>query len=125
MVDDDATIRRIAEICLTRMGHWQITSVDSGIEALQLLQNFVPDTILLDVMMRGMDGPALLKRIRAIESLNAVPVIFLTAKVQPQEVESYLELGVAGVIVKPFDPLQLSAEITRISEQGRTGRFVA
>ncbi|MBY0548152.1 MAG: response regulator [Candidatus Obscuribacterales bacterium] len=117
MVDDDPTIRRIAEICLTRIGNWQVTSVDSGYEALQILQTFVPDTIVLDVMMRGMDGPVLLKRIRANEALADVPVIFLTALVQPQEIDSYLEMGVAGVIIKPFDPLKLSAEVTRISEQ--------
>ena len=67
---------------------------DSGHDALGLAESFRPDLILLDVMMPGMDGPATLTALRRTPHGSEVPVIFMTAKVQPQEVEAYRDLGV-------------------------------
>jgi len=71
----------------------------------------MPDLILLDVMMPGMDGPTTLKSLRGHDEFAAIPVLFMTAKVQSDEVEEYLALGAVGVIHKPFDPMALSDEI--------------
>lgn len=111
LVDDDPSIRMVAEISLTRVGKWHVTKADSGRVALELASKVRPDLILLDVMMPGMDGPTTFGKLK--EFCNA-PVIFITAKIQKHEVDNYLNLGAAGVIAKPFDPMTLPAEIQKI-----------
>lgn len=58
-----------------------------------------------------MDGVSLLTKIRKVEQLNDIPVIFMTAKVQSHEIEAYKNLGVLGIITKPFDPVSLPEQI--------------
>ncbi len=125
LVDDDASIRRISEISLTRIGRLNVVAADSGLSALRFLEDFTPDLILLDVMMPGMDGPALLLRLREIERLAQIPVVFMTAKVQKHEVQAYFDLGVSGVIMKPFDPTTLPLQLKRIFEESATVACVA
>ena len=107
MVDDDQSIRRICQVCLTSVGKWEVFLAESGFAGLELARKEKPDVILLDVMMPGMDG-------REDEQLKHIPVILMTAKVQPQEVEQYTRLGASGVISKPFDPLTLPSEIKKL-----------
>lgn len=114
MVDDDPSILMIAQISLEKVGQWTVQVVDSGRKALELLDFYKPDLILLDVMMPGMDGPTTFKKLQENQELMSTPVIFMTAKVQKNEVESYCNLGAAGVISKPFDPLTLPTEIRAI-----------
>ncbi|HNB24592.1 MAG TPA: response regulator [Candidatus Melainabacteria bacterium] len=114
MVDDDQSIRRICQVCLTNVGKWQVVLAESGYEGLELARTEKPDVILLDVMMPGMDGPTTLLKLREDEQLQHIPVILMTAKVQPQEVEQYTRLGASGVISKPFDPLTLPNEIKKL-----------
>ena len=114
LVDDEDDIRTIGQLSLARVGGWQCALAPSGHAALELAQSFHPDLVLLDVMMPGMDGPTTLSRLRAQEATAKTPVIFMTAKIQKQEVARYLELGAVGVIGKPFDPMTLPAEIKRL-----------
>ena len=114
MIDDEDDIRTIGKLSLHNVGKWEVIMAPSGTDALKLLASGRPDVILLDVMMPGLDGPATLARIRALEGMAGVPVIFMTAKVQRQEVERYMELGAVGVISKPFDPMNLPEEIRKI-----------
>jgi two-component system, OmpR family, response regulator len=114
LADDDAGIRRVAEISLSRVGKWKVLLVDSGAKALECVGDFKPDLILLDVMMPGMDGPTTFTHLQEDERSAGIPVIFLTAKVQKQEMQVYRELGAAGIISKPFDPITLPAEIMRV-----------
>jgi len=72
-------------------------------------------------MMPGMDGPTTLQKLRELPQLAHTPVIFMTAKVQPQEVAHYKSLGALDVIAKPFDPMALSDTVKRIWS-GRGGR---
>jgi two-component system OmpR family response regulator len=117
MVEDDEDIRTIAEMALQHVGGFDVQLCESGQDALTAVADFGPDLIMLDVMMPGMDGPSTLAAMRARGDTAAIPVIFMTAKVQPHEVESYLALGAIGVIHKPFDPMQLSDEIRQIWQQ--------
>ena len=122
LVDDESDIRSIVELSLTAVGDWSVTTAASGPEALHQLESEVPDLILLDVMMPGMDGMTTLGKIREHASCAAVPVIFMTAKVQKHEVAQYLQLGAAGVLSKPFDPMQLPHDIDHIlTGVGNTG----
>lgn len=114
LVDDDADIRTIGEMCLNKVGGWQVVLAASGADALEQAPREQPDVILLDVMMPGMDGPTTFGHLRALPATASTPIIFMTAKVQKPEVERYLALGAAGVISKPFDPMTLHAEIRRM-----------
>jgi len=114
LVDDEADIRLVAEISLSNLGGWQVIQAASGPEALDLAAQELPDLVLLDVMMPGMDGPTALQKLRGLAGGAEVPVIFMTAKVQRAEIDRLLSLGVRGLIPKPFDPMTLPAEIRRI-----------
>ena len=117
LVDDDPRIRKIAQISLEGVGGWKVSLVASGFEAIEVAKKEKPDVILLDVMMPEMDGPTTLSKIREHEEISEIPVIFFTAKVQKQELDSYLALGAAGIISKPFDPMKLPGEIREIVEK--------
>lgn len=113
-VEDDPDIQAIAVMVLETIHGFILESCSSGSEALQKAVQFKPDLVLLDVMMPGMDGPETLKGLRCFPELATTPVVFMTAKVQPQEVEGYLDLGALGVIAKPFDPMTLADELRAI-----------
>ncbi|HKS17068.1 MAG TPA: response regulator [Planctomycetota bacterium] len=115
-VEDEEDIRRIQAIALEGLGGFKVKACASGAEAIQEAPAFAPQLILLDVMMPGMDGPTTLKSLRTLAGLEETPVIFVTAKVQPDEVDYYLEIGALGVISKPFDPMTLAAQLKDIWE---------
>ena len=115
-IEDEEDIRRIQTIALEGLGGFKVRACASGAEAIQEAPAFAPQLILLDVMMPGMDGPTTLKSLRTLTGLEETPVIFVTAKVQPDEVDYYLELGALGVISKPFDPMTLAAQLRDIWE---------
>lgn len=105
--EDEADIRTIAQMALEMMGGFTIKLCEDGQYAVEEVEEFAPDLILLDVMMPRMTGPQALEKIREIPSLKDVPVIFMTAKVQSSEIEKYKALGAVDVISKPFDPMGL------------------
>ena len=113
-VEDEADIQAVARMALELVGGFQVQVCGSGEEALRQVQTFAPDLILLDVMMPGMDGPSTLKALRALPGMAAVPVVFMTAKVQPSEVAQYRGLGALDVVAKPFDPMALSDQVRSI-----------
>lgn len=110
-VDDEPDIREVVEMALGLVPGITVRTCPSGVQALQELPLLRPDLVLLDVMMPGLDGPATLAQMRLDESLKEMPVIFMTAKALPQEVDRFLKLGAIGVISKPFDPLQLGQRV--------------
>jgi len=112
-VDDQNDIRTIAEIAL-KHANYDVYLAESGIQALQDAKTIKPDLILLDVMMPDLDGIETLKKMKKDEELKSIPVIFISAKVQKQEVTNYLKIGAIGVITKPFDPLTLGKSVDAI-----------
>ena len=116
-VEDDPDIQTIALMVLETISGFTVKPCSSGAEAVTAAETFIPDLILLDVMMPGMDGPATLNELRKFPQLATTPVVFMTAKVQPQEVQGYLNLGAVGVIAKPFDPMTLTQELKTIWER--------
>jgi CheY-like chemotaxis protein len=114
IVDDDELVREVAQSALTIVGGWEVVTARSGEEACQVAVDQRPDAVLLDVMMPGVDGPTTVADLRADPSTRDVPVIFLTAKMPTDQVEEWGQLGLAGVIPKPFDPMTLSGEIARL-----------
>ena len=110
-VEDEPDIQMIARVALENVGGFELCVCSSGTEALEKAASFAPDLLLLDVMMPGMDGPTTLEELRKIPALSKTPVMFMTAKVQPQEIEFLKSLNVADVIAKPFDPMGLANNI--------------
>ena len=96
------TDRLTVEICSSRS------------QALAAVSVWKPDLILLDVMMPDMDGPTTFQKLQTLPETSSIPVIFMTAKVQPKEIESYKALGAIDVIAKPFDPMTLADTIKSI-----------
>jgi CheY-like chemotaxis protein len=113
VVDDEDDIRRVATLSLERVGGWEVVPASSAAEAVAAAQGGGFDAVLLDVMMPDVDGPATLERLRPILG-PGVPVVFLTAKVQPADVERLRGLGASGVLAKPFDPMRLPGELAKV-----------
>lgn len=112
-VDDDENIRALTALAFDLGGDAVVHSAVSGADALRLLAEGVqPDLLLLDVMMPDMDGPTLLREIRGRST--STPAIFMTAQTQDHEIARLLELGAIGVVIKPFDPLVLGAQVLRM-----------
>ena len=101
------------------VGGFTLRACASGKEALDAVAaGYVPDMILLDVMMPEMDGPTTLAQLRAFQSTAGQPAVFMTAKVQPAEIAYYKSLGARGVLAKPFDPMRLAQQVLQLWEQG-------
>jgi DNA-binding response OmpR family regulator len=111
IIDDDADIRKIAGLSLSRLGGMDVIEASSGAEGLRKAHDEQPDVILLDMMMPTMDGSETLAALRAQPATARTPVIFLTAKAVQVEVERMRDLGAAGVLIKPFDPRTLAADV--------------
>src|SRR5215211_5652661 len=117
MIEDEPDIQAIAQLALEALGGFQVRICGTGREGVHAAAAFDPDLILLDVMMPGMDGPSTLRALRGLPQTVVTPVVFMTAKVQPQEVAEYRAIGALDVIAKPFDPMTLSETILAIWER--------
>nr|WP_315469297.1 response regulator [uncultured Undibacterium sp.] len=117
-VEDDLDIQAVAQIALEVVGGFTLKTCSSGAEAIAAIeQGFVPDLLLLDVMMPNMDGPTTLGELRKKQTTLSTPVIFMTAKVQSSEQDYYFTLGAIGVIAKPFDPMTLASQVRSLWEK--------
>ena len=114
LIDDEELIREVAEISLAKVGGWDVITASSGEEGLGKASAEQPDAILLDVMMPGLDGPATLERLKADPATSGIPVVFLTAKVRQTEQQQWTDLGVAGILLKPFDPMLLASQVAEL-----------
>lgn len=106
-VEDDEDIAQITVMTLEEFGEFEVQHSISGVDALQELPKFLPQLVLMDMMMPEMDGLETFKRMKEISAIKNIPVIFMTAKMQAKEQQSYLDAGAIGVIAKPFDPEKL------------------
>ncbi len=111
IIDDDADIRKIAGLSLSRLGGMEVIEASGGAEGLRKAEAERPDVILLDMMMPVMDGSQTLAALRSQPATALTPVIFLTAKAVHVEVERMRALGAAGVLIKPFDPRTLPGDV--------------
>lgn len=117
-VDDDANIRALTALAFDLSGEAEVHSAASGADALRLLSGGLqPDLLLLDVMMPDMDGPGLLDRIRQAADATPTPAIFMTAQTQDHELAHLMSRGAIGVVIKPFDPMTLGAQVRSLLEK--------
>lgn len=120
VVEDDPDTQILVGFALKRA--FEVKTCGTGLEALATVSRFEPDLVLLDVMLPFMDGPTVLREMRADERLPAVPVVFMTARAFPEELASYRALGALDVIVKPFDPMTLAETLSSIWTRWHRGR---
>ena len=118
LVEDDRNVRRVAQLALEMVGGLKVCACESGAEALEAVAGFQQQLVLLDVMMPDMDGPTVLKRLRERPDTASIPVVFLTAKVQNEELQQLRALGALDVINKPFDAMTLAKSVNSIWESG-------
>lgn len=111
VIDDEGDIREVARLSLQLTEGWTVMTANGGSAGTALALSMEPDAILLDVMMPDMDGPSTLRVLQQQGATKSIPVIFLTAKVQAADRQKYMQLGVRGIIPKPFDPLTLGQQI--------------
>lgn len=116
VIDDEEDVRFVAQVSLGRVGGMTVMVASGGEEGVALARNERPDFILLDMMMPGMDGAAVLRALRGSPDTAAIPVVFLTASAMTSEVRRLEELGAKAVILKPFDPMSLADDIRKILE---------
>ena len=111
VVDDEEDAQAIARLALEMKTDWNVLTASSGQEALSMAAAHQPDVILLDMMMPDMDGRMTLQNLKANPATRQIPVILVTAKVQPSEQASLAELDVVAVFAKPYRPLALADQI--------------
>ena len=112
VVDDSALIRAAARVALEGAGDFAVSTAESGAEGLERAAAEGPDAILLDVVMPGLDGPAVLAALRERPQTADIPVILVTGS--DVERASFRGLGAAGAIAKPFQPAELAATVRAI-----------
>jgi DNA-binding response OmpR family regulator len=124
VVDDDADIRRFVEMNLRLEGYRVVTAAD-GAMALAMVATEVPDLVLLDVMMPGLDGIEVTRRLRADSRTSTMPIIMLTAKSMTADRVLGLTAGADDYIIKPFDTLELVARVRSTLRRNAEARAVS
>ncbi len=117
IIDDEEDIKAIAQMGLEMAANWQVITADSGKEGLTKAIALQPEVILLDLMMPDWDGTETLKQLKNNQNTANIPVILMTAKTQQAIAPELANLELAGVITKPFRPLQLPEQIDKILNQ--------
>ena len=113
-VDDEPDIREVAALALGLDPALEVRTCGSGPEALEMAASWSPSVILMDIMMPGMDGPATLAELRNTAEAQDTPVVFISARAQPRDMQRLRALGALGVIGKPFDPMRLSGQLREL-----------
>jgi two-component system OmpR family response regulator/two-component system phosphate regulon response regulator PhoB len=114
LIDDDEIHLMTAELFLKN--EYEILKMKSGNEALEYLNNntIIPDLILLDILMPNMDGWEVFKRLKAIDKIKNVPIVFLTSVVEENEKKRAYKIGIVDFIIKPFNMTELKSRINEI-----------
>ena len=110
IVDDTPRNIQVLGTILKDQGY-QLNVAQNGLQALEVVTKVTPDLILLDVMMPELDGFETCKRLKADAATKDIPVIFLTAKVETDDVVNGFELGAVDYVTKPFNPTELLARV--------------
>ena len=113
-IDDDSDLRELVRLALKTSDGFPVLSCASGVSAQEQVPPFLPDIILVDMMMPGMDGLQTISALRKRMDLSGVSVVFLTGSNDDAHVRRFLEAGAAGVIHKPFDVARLGETLRNL-----------
>lgn len=117
VVDDEVALARLVQINLQRDGH-EAWIVHDGTAALDAIAASQPDLVILDVVMPGMDGFEVLRRLKADSETADIPVIMLTGRSDDESIVTGWTGGVDCYMTKPFDPSDLLTMVSRVFETG-------
>jgi DNA-binding response OmpR family regulator len=117
VVDDEPEIVSILKFRLSSWGYEPLSSLN-GEEALKVAEAMKPDLILLDVMMPGMSGFEVLKKLKAQDSTKGIPVIMVTVAAARAEIERGLKEGAAYYLTKPYDAPELLERVKKLLDAG-------
>jgi DNA-binding response OmpR family regulator len=120
-VDDDPQVLGTLERVLTRE-KYKVYTASSGIEALERLEDTIPDLMILDIIMPEMDGITVCRRVRQDERYTALPILFLTAKGSTDDIVDGLDAGADDYVVKPFELAELRARVQALLRRGMRGQ---
>jgi len=113
VVEDEPAIQELISYNLKQAGH-QALKADNAEQAMNLVQNALPDLILLDWMLPGISGVELARRLRTDKRTRTIPIIMLTARSEEQDKLTGLETGADDYITKPFSPRELNARVKAV-----------
>ena len=112
IVDD--TESNVDILVETLADEYEVSVAMSGEDALEILEEERPDLILLDIMMPGMDGYEVCRKLKEMEQAKDIPVIFLSAMTEEKEKKKGLLMGAVDFITKPIDPVELKSKIKSV-----------
>jgi two-component system phosphate regulon response regulator PhoB len=118
IVEDDATIRALLEMALMGAGYADVASSARGDEGLEMIRREKPDLVLLDVMLPGLDGFSIARRVRESSDLAATRIVMLTARTAPEDIVRGLDSGADDYVTKPFDRKVLLARVKAVLRRG-------
>ena len=118
VVEDDPVIRTVLEMALAAEGFKKVVSCVRGDEAMPVIRRRTPDLVLLDVMLPGLDGFTLCRRIRETPALSGTRILMITARTQNEDIVRGLECGADDYVTKPFDRKVLIARIHAVLRRG-------
>ncbi len=113
VIEDSASVRRLIEVCLRPLGV-QVRSVEDGLLGLEAATSDVPEAIVLDIGLPGMDGWEVLARLRSGEATRHVQVLVLTAHAQPEMADRAVAKGADSFMTKPFRPEELRESVMEL-----------
>jgi len=114
IVEDEEDIRELVKYNLEREGFTDLRAVETGEEAVTVIKTFIPDLILLDLMLPGIDGLTVCRKLKNNDKTEHIPIIMLTAKSEESDVVVGLEMGADDYITKPFSHKVLLARIRSV-----------
>jgi CheY-like chemotaxis protein len=116
VAEDERDIRELINFTLMFAGH-TVTLAANGAEAVELVTQVKPQLIMMDVRMPKMTGYEACRQMKQIDSVKDIPVIFLSAKGQDEEIQTGLDAGAVAYILKPFSPEELTRRVAEILKQ--------
>lgn len=116
VAEDERDIRELISFTLTFAGH-QVTQASNGAEAVELAPQIMPDLIMMDVRMPKLTGYEACRQLKSMDAVRDIPVIFLSAKGQDDEVSTGMDAGAVDYILKPFAPEELTRRVAEILKQ--------
>lgn len=116
IAEDERDIRDLVSFTLRFAGH-EVVAVGNGEEAVEAARQEMPDLILMDVRMPRMTGYEACEKMKADPELQAIPVVFLSAKGQESEIRTGLDAGAAEYMLKPFAPSELTARVSELLQK--------
>lgn len=121
VVDDSVSIRTVVSAFLKKQG-WSVTTAKDGIDALEILNEQLPDLIILDIEMPRMNGYELLGTLRSQDDFGKVPVIMLSSRTAAKHKRKAMALGASGYMIKPYGETQFLKQILQVTKRGKTCR---